>query len=58
MIQITGYVNENNTFVDKLNYNKMTYMINSRVYLRPKICIIKSMSSNIEFISLNIQTTK
>ena len=51
-----------------MNFDKMLNMINFRVYIWPKsmlkvspgmkCCIIQSMSSIIEFISLNIQITK
>ena len=59
---------EFNPLVDKLNFDKMPDMINVGVYILlksmvsvtpgKKCCIIKSMSSIIEFISLNIQITK
>ena len=68
IFKYTGYVNEFNPLVDKLNFDKMPNMNNFRVFLWSKsmlsvtpgknCCIIKSMSSTIEFISLNIQITK
>ena len=68
ILKYTGHVIEFNPLVDKLNFVKMPNMINFGVYIWPKsmlsvtpgknCCIIKSMSSIIEFISLNIQITK
>ena len=68
IFKYTGLVNEFNPLVDKLNFDKMPNMINFGIYIWPKsmlsvtpgknCCIIKSMSSIIEFISLNIQITK
>ena len=64
----TGYVNEFSPLVDKLNFDKMSKVIHFGVYIwlksmlsvtsGKKCCIIKSMSSIIDFISLNIQITK
>ena len=63
-----GKVNELNPLVDKLNFDKMSNIINFGVYIWlnsmlsvtpcKKCCIIKSMSSMTEFISLNIHITK
>ena len=64
----TGELNEFNSFIDKLNFDKMPNMINFCVNIRQKsilsirpsknCCIIKSISSIMEFISLNSQITK
>ena len=68
IFRYTGSVYEFNPLVDKLNFDKMSNMINIRVYIwsksmlsvtpSKKRCIIKSMSSIIEFINLNIQIMK
>ena len=68
IFKYTGQVNEFNPLVDILNFDKMPNMINLGIYIWSKsmlsvtpgknCCIIKSMSSIIEFIGLNIQITK
>ena len=67
-LDILGKLMNSIPLLTLLNFNKMFNMINFGVYIWPKsmlsvtlgkkCCIIKSMSSIIEFISLNIQITK
>ena len=61
-------MNKFNPLIDKLNFDKMSSMVNFGVNIKlksmlsvtpgTKCCIIKSMSSIIDFISLNIKMTK